>query len=150
LSLDLILEFIHHVAVFSLVGVIAAEFALIQPGLTGARLQLVGRLDGAYGGLAALIILAGASRVIWGDAGWQFYVMNWTFWTKMALFVAVGVLSAAPTRRILGWRRKGAADPSFTVSPDEVASVRKFFYAQFALLFFIPIFAALMARGIGL
>ncbi len=150
MSLDVILEFIHHVAVFSLVGVIAAEFVLIQPGLTGERLRTIGMLDGAYGGLAALIILAGVSRVIWGYAGWQFYVMNWTFWTKMALFVAVGLISIAPTRRILGWRRKGAADPSFTVSPDEVASVRRFFYAQFALLFFIPIFAALMARGIGL
>ena len=150
MSFDLILEFIHHVAVFSLVGVAAAEFALIQPGLTGGRLRTVGMLDGAYGGLAALIVIAGASRVIWGDAGWQFYVMNWTFWTKMALFVAVGLISIAPTQRILRWRRAAASDNAFAVSADEVASVRSFFYAEFALLFFIPIFAALMARGIGL
>jgi putative membrane protein len=96
-SLDLVLELIHHVAVFSLFGVIAAEFVLIQPGLTGKRLQEVGALDGAYGGLATIIVLAGASRVVWGDAGYEFYVMNWTFWTKMALFVAVGLLSIPPT-----------------------------------------------------
>ena len=150
MSLDLVLDFIHHVAVFSLVGVIAAEFALIQPGLTGARLRTVGMLDGAYGGLAVLIVIAGASRVMWGDAGWQFYVMNWTFWTKMALFVAVGLISIAPTMQILRWRQASATDNAFAVSPDEVASVRRFFFAEFALLFFIPIFAALMARGIGL
>lgn len=148
--LDLILEFVHHVAVFSLVAVIAAEFVLIVPGLSGKRLQQAGALDGAYGGLATIIILVGASRVIWGDAGWEFYVMNWTFWTKMALFVAVGVISIRPTLQIVRWRRTAAADPAFTVPADEVSGIRPFFLAQFALLAFIPIFAALMARGIGL
>jgi putative membrane protein len=149
-SLDLMLEFIHHVSVFSLVGVVAAEFVLLQPGLGGKRLQLVSTLDRAYGGLAGLIILAGAARVIWGDAGWQFYVMNWTFWTKMGLFLAVGLLSIGPTRQIIRWRRAAEADPGFAVPADEIASARRYFYPAFALLFFIPIFAALMARGIGL
>ncbi len=148
--LDLILEFAHHLAVFSLVAVIAAEFALIVPGLSGKRLQQVGALDGAYGGLATLIILVGASRVIWGDAGWEFYVMNWTFWTKMALFVAVGLISIGPTMQIMRWRRAAAADHAFAVPADGVADIRKYYLAQFALLAFIPIFAALMARGIGL
>jgi putative membrane protein len=149
-SPDLILEFLHHVSVFGLVGVIAAEFVLIQPGLAGKRLQQVGMLDGAYGGLAAIVVLAGASRVVWGDAGWQFYVMNWTFWAKMALFVAVGLLSIAPTRQIIRWRRAAQADPGYVVPANGIAAVRRVFVAQFVLLLFIPIFAALMARGIGL
>jgi putative membrane protein len=149
-SLDLVLELIHHVAVFSLVGVVAAEFMLIQPGLTGPRLQQVGALDATYGGLATLIVIAGVARVIWGDAGWQFYVMNWTFWTKMALFVAVGLLSVPPTIQLARWRRMGRADPGFVAPAEGIAAVRKYFVAEFALLFFIPIFAALMARGIGL
>jgi putative membrane protein len=90
------------------------------------------------------------ARVIWGDAGWQFYVMNWTFWVKMALFVAVGVISIRPTIEIARWRRAGAGDPGFGIPADGVAGLRKYYFAQFALLAFIPIFAALMARGIGL
>lgn len=150
MSLDLILEFIHHLAVFGLVAALGAEFALLQPGVTGARLQQVGRLDGVYGGLAALVIIAGAARVVWGDAGWQFYVMNWVFWGKMALFVAVGLLSIRPTIEIARWRRAGAADPGFAVPADGVAGLRRFFIAQFVLIALIPIFAAMMARGIGL
>jgi putative membrane protein len=150
MSLDLILEFIHHVSVFSLVGVIAAEFVLIAPGLGGQRLDQVSALDGAYGGLATLIILAGFARVIWGDAGWQFYVFNWVFWGKIALFVAVGLLSVPPTIQISRWRREAKADPSFAAPAAGVARIRTFFLAEFALLFFIPIFAAMMARGIGL
>jgi putative membrane protein len=150
MPLDLILEFIHHIAVFSLVGVISAEFFLISPGLSGARLNTVGALDGAYGVLAGLIVIAGFARVIWGDAGWAFYVMNWVFWTKIALFVGVGLLSIRPTIEIVRWRRAATADAAFAVNAEAVAGVRRWFAAEFALLLFIPIFAAMMARGIGL
>lgn len=148
---DLILEFAHHLAVFTLVGVFFAEFFLLTGGdLRGTRLATVGRLDAAYGGFAGLIVIVGVARVIWGDAGWQFYVMNWTFWVKMALFVVVGVLSIWPTRAILGWRKAAAADAGYVVPQGEIGGVRRYFTASFAALAFIPIFAALMARGIGL
>lgn len=148
--LDLILEFIHHVAVFSLVGVLAAEFVLIQPGLAGERLSRVLVLDALYGGLAFLIVVVGVSRVIWGDAGWEFYVYNWTFWVKMGLFLAVGLISIGPTLAIQRWRKARGAEPGFAVAGEAVAGLRRYFVAQFALIAFIPIFAALMARGIGL
>jgi putative membrane protein len=150
MSLDLILEFIHHIAVFGLVGLLAAEFVLVRPGLSGGTLRQLGALDGAYGGFSTLVILAGVARVIWGDAGWEFYVMNWVFWGKMALFVGVGVLSIRPTMQFVRWRRAAAADASYTPPAAEIAHVRKWMLAEFAVLFVIPIFAAMMARGIGL
>jgi putative membrane protein len=151
MSLDLILEFVHHLAVFSLVGVFFAEFFLLTQGdLRGARLATVGQLDAAYGGLAGLIVIVGVARVIWGDAGWQFYVMNWAFWVKMALFLAVGLLSIQPTRVIIGWRKAASTDTGYTVPQSEIGGVRGYFLASFAALALIPIFAAVMARGIGL
>ena len=150
MSLDLILEFVHHLAVFGLVAVIAAEFVLIAPGMGAARLNQVGALDGAYGGLATLVIVAGFARVFWGDAGAGFYVANWVFWGKIVLFVIVALLSIQPTIEIVRWRRAAKADPAFTAPADGVARVRRFFLAEFAVLAFIPIFAAMMARGIGL
>jgi putative membrane protein len=148
--LDLILEFVHHLAVFSLVSVLAAEFVMIVPGLGGRRLQLVGALDGVYGGLAGLIVIAGFARVFWGDAGAAFYIGNWVFWTKIVLFVIVGLLSIRPTMVIVGWRRAAKADPNFAVAADGVAAVRPWFIAEVVVIAFIPIFAAMMARGIGL
>lgn len=148
--LDLVLEFIHHLAVFGIVAVIAAEFALITPGVTGPSLQRLGMLDGVYGGLATLVLVAGFARVIWGDAGWEFYVLNWVFWTKIALFVVVGLLSIPPTIAIARWRKAGREDAAFAVPADGVAGIRRYFLAEFAVLAFIPIFAAMMARGIGL
>lgn len=149
--LDIVLEFAHHLAVFSLVGVFFAEFFLLRSGdLRGRRLATVGALDGAYGGLAALVIVVGVARVIWGDAGWQYYVMNWTFWVKMALFVLTGILSIWPTAAILRWRRAAANDAAYVVPEAQIASVRGYFTASFAALAGIPVFAALMARGVGL
>lgn len=148
--LDVILELIHHLAVFGIVAVLAAEMAMVAPGLSGRRLDLVGRLDGLYGGLATLVVIVGVSRVIWGDAGWAYYVMNWTFWVKMALFVAVGLLSIPPTMAIVRWRRAAKADASYAVTADAIAPLRRWFLAEAVLLALIPIFAALMARGIGL
>lgn len=148
--LDIVLEFIHHLAVFGIVGVLAAEFVLIGPGMNADRVRRAAGLDGAYGALATIVLLAGFARVIWGTAGWQFYVMNWVFWTKIGLFAIVGLLSIPPTIAIGGWRKAAKADPGFTPPADGIARARRFFLAEFAVLAFIPIFAALMARGIGL
>ena len=45
--LDLILASAHHVAVFTLVALFAAEFALLRPGLGGARVVQLARIDAA-------------------------------------------------------------------------------------------------------
>ena len=90
--LDLVLEFAHHLAVFSLVGVIAAEFALIAPGLAGARLRRAGLLDSSHGILAGLIVIVGFARVFFGEAGSAFYLGNPVFGLWEAL--GAGVLGS--------------------------------------------------------
>ncbi len=147
--LDIVLELIHHVAVFSLVGIFAAEYVLIRPEMKQGQLRPLAALDAAYGGFAALVILVGAARVIWGDAGWQFYVYNWLFWAKMAAFVAVGGLSGPVTGMLRRWSSAAKADPGFSPPADQMARARWLLKAQFAVFPLIPIFAALMARGIG-
>ena len=108
--LDLVLAVAHHLAVFSLVAIFAAEFALLRPGLAGNRVLQLSALDRAYGGVAGLVIVVGIVRVIFGQAGWEFYLTNWAFWLKMAAFAAVGILSIKPTRAILTWRKAVAID----------------------------------------
>lgn len=144
LDLNLILAIAHHLAVFTLVAIFAAEFALLRPGIEGKRLIQLGKIDGAYGGVAGLVVLIGIVRVIFGGAGWEYYAGNWVFWAKMAAFIGVGFLSIPPTIAIIRWR-KSATAPSDT----DVNSVRRFLYAEAALLLFIPAVAAAMARGYG-
>lgn len=148
-DLDLVLAILHHLAVFGFVGVMAAEYGLLRPGLSGERLQLLGRIDAAYGTIAGLVILAGVLRVIFGAAGYWYYLTNWAFWAKMAAFIVVGALSAPATRAILGWRKEGAENPSFVPEAAAVSRARNMLHVQFAVLVLVPTFAAVMARGYG-
>lgn len=149
MDLDLILASAHHLAVFALVVLLAVEFAILRPGLSPAVLKRLGGIDGAYGMCALLVLIIGFARVFSGSAGSGYYLTNWVFWTKIGLFVIVGLLSIVPTIRILAWRKALAADPGFVPADAEVRGLRRYLHAELGVLFLIPLFAAAMARGYG-
>jgi putative membrane protein len=143
-DLNLVLAIAHHLAVFILVAIFAAEFALLRPGIEGKRLIQLGKIDGAYGALAGLVVVVGILRVLFGGTGWEYYAGNWAFWLKMAAFIAVGLASIPPTLAIIRWRKAGTP-PSDT----DVNSARRYVHLQAGLLLLIPALAAAMARGYG-
>ena len=147
MNVDLLLTIGHHLSVLTLVGLIAAEFALLRPGLGGRRIGQLARIDAAYGGMAMLVIVIGVLRVIYGASGWEYYVGNHAFWGKMAAFVAVGLLSVPPTIAIRNWARAARAAPDYEVPAAELARGRRFLHIEVAILALIPVFAAVMARG---
>lgn len=146
---DLLLAIAHHLLVFSLAAILAVELATIRPGLGGAALRRLGIVDLHYGLIAALILIVGFARVYMGVKGPEAYLGNWTFWAKVGAFALVGLLSAPPTLRILQWRKRARAEPGFALGAAEVQAVRPFLIAELAVFALIPVFAAMMARGIG-
>lgn len=149
MDIDLLLAITHHLAVFTLVALYAAEFALLRPGLAGPRLHQLARIDAAYGGVAGLVIVVGIIRVIFGAAGWEYYVTNLAFWGKMAAFLVMGLLTIPPTMAIRKWLKTTATDNAYAPPATEIASSRRFVHLQAGVLVLIPIFAAAMARGYG-
>lgn len=147
--LDLVLASAHHVAVFSLVALFAAEFALLRPGLSGARVTQLARIDAAYGAVAGIVIAVGILRVIFGAIGWEYYVGNHAFWGKMAAFVVMGLLTIPPTVAFRRWVKAGAGAPDYAPPTAEIVANRRFLHLQAGVLLLIPIFAAAMARGYG-
>lgn len=147
---DLILAIVHHLLVFSLAAILAVELATVRPGLSGASLRRLGIVDLHYGLIATLILIVGFARVYMGVKGPEAYMGNWAFWAKITAFVLVGLLSAPPTIRILQWRKRARAEPDFVLTDVEVKAVRPFLVAELCVFALIPIFAAMMARGIGL
>jgi putative membrane protein len=71
------------------------------------------------------------------------------FWLKLGLFLLISLVSIRPTMTFIRWRRLaragGGAPP-----PTEIATTRRWVLLQAGLLIALPLFAALMARGIGL
>lgn len=145
----LILACAHHLAVFSLVGVYAAEFALLRPGLAGARLAQLARLDAAYGALAGVVIVVGITRVWFGGVDPWYYLGNHAFWGKMAAFLVVGLLTIQPTVAIRRWAKAAEGVSGYVVPETEITTSRRFVHLQAGVLFLIPLFAAAMAQGYG-
>ncbi len=142
--LDLVLAIAHHVAVFSLFGVLFAEIVLVRKGLDLATVARIGRIDLMYGVLAGLIVVVGFSRAVFAAKGWLYYSHNLFFHLKVATFVLIGLLSIPPTLAYIRWRRAGQAP-----SDAQVAGVRRWLWAEMLLFALLPAFAAAMARGYG-
>ena len=148
MSTDAWLAIAHHLAVFAVLAVLSAEWALVRPGLTPAGIRTLARVDAAYGASAAAVIVAGTARVVAGAKPAEFYTDNPTFWFKMAAFAVVGLLSIRPTIKYIGWR-KSLADSGTPPAPAVLQSAHRAINVQLAVFASIPVLAALMARGIG-
>lgn len=148
--LDWALASLHHLAIFTLAAIIAFELALTARAVDGAAIARLARVDAWYGIVAVIVLAVGAARVMFGAKGPAYYMVNAFFWSKMGLFVAIGLLSIPPTLRYLAWRRQLQTDPAFCPDAAALRSVRRALWAEVALFAGIPVAAAAMARGYGM
>ncbi len=149
MALDALLAVFHHICVFGLFVILAAEMTLVRPGIAADSVMRVARIDGMYGLLAGLALVAGGLRVFYGAKGADFYTHNPVFWTKLGLFVVIGLLSIPPTLNYIRWRKALRNNPNALPDDAAIQATRKLIHIQLALLFILPMLAALMARGIG-
>ena len=147
---DAIFAYLHFFGIGCLVAVLAAETVLVKPQMAAPTIARLSRIDLGYGLAAALILVAGAGRVVYGLKGPVFYMGNPAFWVKMGLFATTGLISIAPTRTFIAWRNAVTHDGAFHPAVDRIACVRLFIRLQWVLLALIPLAAVLMARGIGM
>jgi putative membrane protein len=146
---DLSLAIAHHVLIFLLAGVIALEIGIIRSNMSSRDVLSVARIDIWYGILAGAILVVGFSRAIFAAKGWAYYSTNLFFWAKLGAFAMVGLLSIVPTMAILKWRRALSADAGFLPAFQDVRHVRRVLWLEVMIFAFIPVFAAIMARGYG-
>ena len=147
---DFVLADLHHLAAFSFVAILAVEIALVRPGLDAAAIKRLGRIDLAFGIAAVCVLAAGSARVVYGIKGPAYYLGNWVFWTKMAVFALIGFLSLWPTFRILAWKRLLKTDPKALPAVEEIRQIRRLIHVEATLALLLPILGAAMARGYGL
>jgi putative membrane protein len=145
MALDALLASVHHLAVFGLFVILATELAMLSTPLQQGSLMRLGKVDSLYGLVALLALAAGLLRAVVGAKGWAFYSGNPVFWSKLALFIVIGLISIWPTVQFIRWRKRER-----DVSHQEQRTVRTWIVAQLVLLFALPVLAALMARGVGL
>jgi putative membrane protein len=140
---DALLAWLHFLCIFTLVGTLISELVLYRREMDAARFALLRRIDILFGMAAGLVIVSGILRVTLGLKGAAFYLHNPFFWTKMGLFLALGLLSIAPTIHYL--RLPGSG----TVVVPEAAYSRTWavLVLEVGVLGCIPLLATLLAHG---
>jgi len=146
---DAALSYLHFIFAFILVGALVAEAFILRLPIDGRAARLLLRVDLFYGVSSVGIILAGIARVVWGAKGYEYFLGQPFFWAKMATFAIIGLISIGPTRAFFRWVKAAGADPAFTVTETDAKRARRLVMIEVHLLALIPLFAALMARGIG-
>lgn len=145
---DALLAYAHFLCIFTLAALLVAELVILRPTLPADLARRLLLVDRWYGIVAGLVILTGLGRLYLGLKGAQFYAGNPVFWTKMALFVVVALLSIAPTVAYIRWSGRTTADGSVVLAAQELGRLRGFLWAEVIVFLFIPLCAALMARGL--
>lgn len=146
---DAAFSYLHFLFVLILVGALVAEAFVLRLPIDTRVARLLLRIDLFYGVSAVAVIAAGLARVFWGAKDAAFYASQPFFWAKMATFAIIGLISIAPTRTFIRWVKQAGKDDGFAVSEAETKRVRRLVMIELHLLALLPLFAALMARGIG-
>src|SRR3954452_8096019 len=149
MTLEALLAYAHFLAILTLVVFISSEAALCRPEWLNAtvveRLVIVDRV---YGIAAGAVLLTGLARTWWGIKGTAWYWSNGLLHLKLALFIAVGLMSIKPTIMFIRWRRELRATGALP-SEVEVRTARKWVMAQAHIIALIPLAAVFLARGFG-
>lgn len=141
--------FLHHVAAFALVAALTAELVLVRSPLTAESARRILRFDAAYGMSATLLLVVGFLRVFYFEKGASYYFHSAPFLAKLALFAAIGLLSAWPTLEFLSWRKALRQGELPAIDPGKIARIRSIIHWELVLLVPLLLAAALMARGAG-
>ena len=74
---------------------------------------------------------------------------SWAIYAKLALFLAIGVISVKPTMTFIRWRRMFERDAAWQVPAGEQAAMRRLVMVEAHLAAIIPFIAVMMSRGLG-
>ncbi|MBF9266691.1 DUF2214 family protein [Paracidovorax cattleyae] len=149
MTTEALLAYAHFLAILAMAVFLASEAALCRKEwMNAAVVERLARVDLIYG-LSALAVLAtGLARVAWGMKGSAWYWSQPLLHAKVTLFVAIGVLSIAPTMRFLRWRKTLRATGAL-LDEATIRSTRRLVMIEAHLLAVIPLLAVFLARGVG-
>lgn len=147
---EVLVVYLHFAAMILIAVSLAVEYLICVPGLARERMRLLARIDLLYLIAAILALATGVARLVWFGKGAGFYLYNPVFYIKLALFVAVGLISVPPTMQYLRWVRMLKTGAGEAAADFEVLRARRYLLAELVLFAFIPLLAVLMARGVGI
>ena len=100
--LDWLLASFHHLAVFSLAGILAVELALTASVIDDRTMLRLARIDAWFGLVAAIVVGAGLMRIFFAAKGFDYY-------KNKAIAAWFGPTTRTPCTRVLACSRSPTA-----------------------------------------
>ena len=144
-----ILAYLHYLSLFATFSVLAAELTVLRLPPQPGRWRFLSRLDVGYFAGAIGVLATGLARVFFGSKPALYYWHDLWFHALWITFLAVGLLSIAPTISFIRWSKVAQTDPGFIPPPGVLRQVRVQISLELMLFCVAPLFAVLMARGYG-
>jgi putative membrane protein len=144
------IAYLHFVSVLSVGAFLVTELFLCTRDLQPPHVRTLALVDLYYMIAAIVVLITGLLRVFVVGKGAGFYLQNPVFYIKVALFVAVGLVSILPTLQFTRWNRALKAGEERILRDNDIVTARRYVGLELVLLSFIPLMGVLMARGIGL
>ena len=149
MTLEAILDYLHFLAILTMVVFIASEAALCRvEWLNAAVVERLARIDMVYGIAAIAVLASGLARTWWGMKGTAWYWTNPLLHVKLTLFIIIAVISIFPTLTYFRWRKALRANGTLPAEA-EVRKTRRLVMIQAHLIAVVPLVAVFLARGFG-
>jgi len=141
--------YIHYVSFMICFAALALERKLLKTNPDRQETITMVIIDVFYGIAGIALLVSGILRVLYFGQGSYFYTHNPIFWWKIGIFIVVGTLSLYPTITYILWSIPLTKGELPEVGAKLVARLKLILNIELIGFATIPIFATLMARGIG-
>ena len=142
--------YIHYLGIILCFAALLFERLKLKVNLNRNEVIAIIVADVVYGIAGLAILITGILRVNYFGQGSQFYTSNPIFWVKVGLYIIVGLLSLYPTITYILWAIPLSKNKLPTISEKIVKRFKFIIVTELFGFATIPLFATLMARGIGL
>ena len=145
-----LVAYVHYLGIILCFGSLLFERLTLKVGLNRNETISMIIADVVYGLAGVAILVTGILRVKYFGQGGDFYTGNPVFWIKVSLYIIVGLLSLYPTTTDLLWAIPLSNNKLPERSENLVNRFRLIITTELVGFATIPLFATLMARGVGL
>jgi putative membrane protein len=142
--------YLHYLGFMIAFGSLVIEHLTLKKDLSLAEAWRVVIADGIYGLSATTILVTGILRVLYFGKGTDYYLSSPVFYTKISIFIVISLLSLYPTFSFLTWIKDLRNEQTPKLELLQVQRLTWLIRGELAGFVIIPLFAAILARGIHL
>ncbi len=141
---------VHYLGILVLFGCVYGMLLFWRTQINEYNFRTLLWLHVAYWVSLLVVLASGLARAGWTEKGMAFYMANPWFHAKVTVFVLIIFLSLYPLKLMRAWRKTAEGDTVPPVTPELQKTLRRTLVAEIHLISLMPIFGALMARGVGM